>query len=126
MAAVAALINTATLAAANANGVFNAVVATDGTGQYATIQQAIDDAPAGRTSPWLIFVKAGSYEGSVKIPANKPFIHLIGQGKEVTTIHRSLNVGGRPKPARRPAIRPTGPVQCTTRRQAYTRPKAAW
>ena len=81
MAAVAALINTATLAAANANGVFNAVVATDGTGQYATIQQAIDDAPAGRTSPWLIFVKAGSYEGSVKIPANKPFIHLIGQGK---------------------------------------------
>ena len=97
MAAVAALINTATLAAANANGVFNAVVATDGTGQYATIQQAIDDAPAGRTSPWLIFVKAGSYEGSVKIPANKPFIHLIGQGKELTTIHRSLNVGGRPE-----------------------------
>lgn len=44
MAAVAALINTATLAAASANGVFNAVVATDGTGQYATIQQAIDDA----------------------------------------------------------------------------------
>ena len=61
-------------AAASADGgkVFNAVVATDGTGDFASVQQAIDAAPAGRTSPWLIFVKAGSYKEVVSIPRTSP------------------------------------------------------
>lgn len=99
-AAAAAWLYIGTGTAAGSGQVFDAVVAADGTGQYATVQQAIDAAPAGRTSPWLIFVKAGSYEGSVVIPADKPFIHLIGQDSKLTSIHRSLNVGGKPEPGK--------------------------
>ena len=81
-----------------ANGdVFHAVVAADGTGDYTSVQQAIDAAPAGRTMPWLIFVKNGSYEESVTVPSDKSYIHLIGQDKAYTIIHRSLNVGGQPE-----------------------------
>ena len=54
--------------------VFHAVVAADGTGDYTSVQQAIDAAPAGRTEPWLIFVKSGSYEESVTVPSMRLFI----------------------------------------------------
>ena len=72
---------------------FDAIVATDGTGDYKTIQEAIDKAPTNRIAPWLIFVKNGKYEELVTIPENKPFIHLIGQDKENTTICYWINNG---------------------------------
>ena len=74
--------------------VFDAVVAQDGTGNYKTVQEAIDAAPTGRIAPWLIFVKSGTYEELVTIPENKPFIHLIGQDKEKTVICYWINNGG--------------------------------
>lgn len=73
---------------------FDAVVAADGTGDYKTIQDAIDAAPSGRIAPWLIFVKNGDYEELVTIPQNKPFIHLIGQDKEKTVVKYLINNGG--------------------------------
>lgn len=74
--------------------VFDAVVAQDGTGDYKTVQGAIDAAPTGRVAPYLIFVKNGEYEELVTIPQNKPFIHLIGQDKEKTVIKFLINNGG--------------------------------
>ena len=74
--------------------VFDAVVAQDGTGNYKTVQEAIDAAPTGRIAPWLIFVKNGTYEELVTIPESKPFIHLIGQDKEKTVICYWINNGG--------------------------------
>ena len=74
--------------------VFDAVVAKDGTGDYKTVQEAIDAAPTGRIAPWLIFVKNGTYEELVTIPESKPFIHLIGQDKEKTVICYWINNGG--------------------------------
>lgn len=74
--------------------VFDAVVAQDGTGNYKTVQEAIDAAPTGRIAPWLIFVKNGTYEELVTIPENKPFIHLIGQDNEKTVICYWINNGG--------------------------------
>ena len=73
---------------------FDAVVAADGTGNYKTIQEAIDATPVGRIAPWLIFVKNGDYEELVTIPQDKPFIHLIGQDKEKTVIKYLINNGG--------------------------------
>ena len=73
---------------------FDAVVAQDGTGDYTTVQAAIDNAPTGRIAPWLIFVKNGKYEELVTIPENKPFIHLIGQEKGKTVICYWINNGG--------------------------------
>ncbi len=76
---------------------FNAVVAKDGSGTYTSVQAAVDAAPSGRTAPWLIFVKNGAYEEQVVVPEDKPFIHLIGQDKDRTVIHLTLNVGGESK-----------------------------
>lgn len=78
--------------------VFNVIVAQDGSGDFTKIQDAIDNAPENLKSPWLIFVKNGSYKETVLIPENKPFIHLIGQNKEKTIIHEKLHVGAIPKP----------------------------
>ena len=66
--------------------VFDAIVAQDGTGDYTTVQAAIDAAPANAATPWLIFIKKGEYKGHITIPATKPHIHLIGQGKDYVTI----------------------------------------
>ena len=77
------------------NGVFNAVVATDGSGDYGSIQAAIDAVPDGRTQPWLIFVKNGTYEELVIVPETKPFVHLIGQDKAKTIIKYHINNGGK-------------------------------
>ena len=73
---------------------YDAVVAQDGTGDYLSLQDAITAAPEGRTSPWLIFVKKGNYTGHVTIPANKPYIHIIGQGKNLVTISDNRLSGG--------------------------------
>ena len=76
---------------------FDAVVAQDGSGDYTSVQEAVNAAPDSLTTPWLIFVKNGSYEEQVVIPQTKPYIHLIGQNKEQTIIHLRLNVGARPE-----------------------------
>lgn len=69
-----------------AKRLYDAVVANDGTGDFATIQEAIDAAPENRVSPWLIFVKKGTYAGHVNIPSTKPYMHIVGQGKNLVTI----------------------------------------
>lgn len=61
-------------------------VAKDGSGQYTTVQAAIDAAPAGSTKPFLIYIKNGLYKEKVDIPAHKPFIHLIGESAANTII----------------------------------------
>ena len=55
------------------------VVAKDGTGNYTTVQAAIDAAPTGRTTPFRIFIKNGKYKEKINIPNTKPFIQLIGE-----------------------------------------------
>jgi len=56
------------------------VVAADGTGDVTGIQAAVDAAPAGRTEPFIIAVRPGSYHGQVVIPAGKPLLELRGLG----------------------------------------------
>lgn len=72
---------------------YDAVVAADGTGSYTSLQAAIDAAPADRTLPWLIFIKKGTYTGHFVIPANKPYIHLIGQGKAFVQVSDNRTSG---------------------------------
>jgi pectin methylesterase-like acyl-CoA thioesterase len=55
------------------------VVAKDGSGDYTTVQAAIDAAPTGRTTPFIIFIKNGRYKEKITIPSNKPFIQLYGE-----------------------------------------------
>lgn len=73
---------------------FDAVVAADGSGDYTSIQAAIDAAPEGSTTPWLIFIKKGSYTGHHVIPAKKGNLSLIGQGKLLVRVADSRRSGG--------------------------------
>ena len=73
---------------------YDAIVAQDGSGDYTTVQAAIDAAPAGRAMPWLIFVKNGQYKEHVDIPQTKPYIHLIGQTRNGVVIKDDRLSGG--------------------------------
>ena len=71
--------------------VFDAVVDANGRGDYTTVQAAINAAPANLTSPYLIFIAAGTYNECVYIPKTKPFIHLIGENPDRVKIQFALN-----------------------------------
>ncbi len=73
---------------------FDAIVAKDGSGDYTSVQAAIDAAPEGRVKPWLIFVKNGNYKEHVDIPKSKPFMHIIGQNRDKTVILDDQLCGG--------------------------------
>ncbi|MCC3158316.1 pectinesterase family protein [Hymenobacter sp. 15J16-1T3B] len=65
---------------------YDAVVAKDGSGTYATVQAAVNAAPAGRTTPWVIFIKNGKYREKLTVPASKPFLQLVGESVANTFI----------------------------------------
>lgn len=73
---------------------FDAIVAQDGSGDYTTVQEAVDNAPSGRAIPWLIFVKNGRYNEHVDIPASKSSLHFIGQDRDKTVIYDNRLSGG--------------------------------
>ena len=74
--------------------IYDAVVAQDGSGDYLTLQAAIDNAPEGRGTPYLIFVKNGRYKEHIDIPALKTFLHIIGQDRDKTVIYDDRLCGG--------------------------------
>ncbi len=73
---------------------YDAVVAQDGSGDYTSLQDAINAAPAGRAIPWLIFVKNGRYKEHIDIPASKPCLHIIGQDRDKTVVLDNRLCGG--------------------------------
>lgn len=77
-----------------ASRLYDAVIAQDGSGDYTTVQAAINAAPAGRTRPYLIFIKAGTYKEHIDIPETKPYLHFIGQGYDRVFISDSRLCGG--------------------------------
>ncbi|MGY3089533.1 pectin methylesterase-like acyl-CoA thioesterase [Hymenobacter sp. UYAg731] len=70
---------------------YDLTVAKDGTGNYTTVQAAIDASPAGRTAPFTIFIKNGKYKELIVVPATKPFIQLVGEsvGNTILTYNNS-------------------------------------
>ena len=56
-------------------------VAKDGTGNYTTVQAAIDNAPvaASAAAADTIYIKDGKYKEKIVVPATKPYIVMIGQ-----------------------------------------------
>jgi pectinesterase len=61
-------------------------VAEDGSGQYTTVQAAVDAVPAGNPSRVVIAVKPGTYRGTVRVPANKPHVTIQGTGGKVRDV----------------------------------------
>ncbi|WP_369247552.1 pectinesterase family protein [Streptomyces sp. R41] len=74
-------------------------VAKDGTGQYKTVQAAVDAVPANNTARVVISVKPGTYRETVKVPSNKPHVTLQGTGssrKDTVIVYD--NAAGTTKP----------------------------
>ncbi len=63
---------------------FMKVVATDGTGGYSTVQDAVDSCPSDGTRTF-IFIKDGLYEGNVVIPKGV-VVSLIGESRDGTVL----------------------------------------
>jgi len=76
---------------------YDLTVAQDGSGNYTTVQAAINAAPMGRTTVFSIFIKNGKYREKVTIPSNKPFLQLVGQSV-ANTILSWDDYSGKPIP----------------------------
>ncbi|MET8078827.1 pectinesterase family protein [Streptomyces sp. NPDC005303] len=74
-------------------------VAKDGSGQYSTVQAAVNAVPAGNTSRVVISVKPGTYRELVKVPSNKPHVTIQGTSSSRNdTVIVYNNASGTPKP----------------------------
>ncbi|MEV5882526.1 pectinesterase family protein [Streptomyces sp. NPDC052020] len=74
-------------------------VAKDGSGQYSTVQAAVNAVPANNPSRVVIAVKPGTYRETVKVPSNKPHVTIQGTGasrKDTVIVYN--NASGTPKP----------------------------
>jgi len=79
-----------TKAAPPATGTTNLTVAVDGTGDFATVQGALDFIPDGNTTPTTITIKPGTYTELVYV-ANKNGVTLAGAGPTQTVIEYANN-----------------------------------
>ncbi|MFD8520180.1 pectinesterase family protein [Streptomyces capillispiralis] len=74
-------------------------VAKDGTGQYRTVQAAVNAVPANNASRVVISIKPGTYRETVKVPSNKPHVTFQGTGaSRKDTVIVFNNAAGTPKP----------------------------
>ncbi|MCF1598661.1 pectinesterase family protein [Streptomyces muensis] len=88
-----------TTATAKAAAATTLTVAKDGSGQYSTVQAAVNAVPANNASRVVIAVKPGTYRETVKVPSNKPHVTIQGTGgsrKDTVIVYN--NASGTPKP----------------------------
>ncbi len=75
------------------------VVAADGSGDYCTVQGAVDAVPARSPSVTEIVVRKGVYDGIIRVPAGKDRIRLVGEDRKRTVLtgrnNEKLNTGRR-------------------------------
>lgn len=56
------------------------VVSADGTGDFATVQGAIDWIPTGAEQPYTVWIRKGVYEEINRVPPGKNRITFVGEG----------------------------------------------
>lgn len=61
-------------------------VAKDGTGDYKTVQEAINAVKDSNTSETIIFIKNGTYKEKLRLPESKTNVHFIGESVEKTIL----------------------------------------
>lgn len=72
--------------AANAQLKADVTVASDGSGDVRSVQQAIDKVPENNKKRFVIYIKPGVYNEQIRITAGKPLISLIGDSPEKVKI----------------------------------------
>ncbi|WP_033318350.1 pectinesterase family protein [Streptomyces yerevanensis] len=74
-------------------------VAKDGSGQFTSVQAAVNAVPANNTSRVVISIKPGTYRELVKVPRDKPYVTFQGTGaSRKDTVIVFNNASGTPKP----------------------------
>lgn len=72
------------------------IVAQDGSGEYRTVQEAINAIPTNQTERTVIYIRNGIYREKVIAPANKPNLSFIGESREGVVITYDMNVTNHP------------------------------
>jgi pectinesterase len=62
------------------------LVAADGTGQFKSVQEAVDHAPSHSRRRFVIHIKPGIYKERVTVPPEKTFLTLRGDDAKTTVI----------------------------------------
>lgn len=70
-------------------------IAQDGTGEYRTIQSALDAVPNGNTKQIVFLIKKGIYREVITVDARKNFIMLKGEDKNTTILTYNNHAGTR-------------------------------
>jgi len=93
---------TGTIAAANvsessslqvASNTQKLVVAADGSGQFKTVQAAVNAIPDGNSKPVEIHIKPGTYKEVIVVPKGKRFVRFIGDDALKTLLTYDLYAG---------------------------------
>lgn len=74
----------------------NVTVARDGSGNYTTIQAAVDAAPMNSSVRYVIRIKAGVYDEIVRVSSLSKYVMFLGDGINQTIItgNRSVSMAG--------------------------------
>lgn len=72
--------------AVNAQPIKRIVVAKDGTGNYTTVQQALDAVPLNNQKPLEIFIKKGIYKEKLFLDSTKNYVRMIGEDAVATIL----------------------------------------
>ena len=66
-------------------------VAADGTGDFKTVQEAVNRVPENNGRRFTIFIKSGTYTEQIRVPANKPYISFLGKDANKTILNFSIS-----------------------------------
>ncbi len=70
---------------------YDLIVDSTGKGDVKTVQEAIAKVPENNKKRFTIFIKPGVYDEQIRIPANKPFISLIGEDAKTTKLQFKIS-----------------------------------
>jgi len=62
------------------------VVAADGTGNYRTVQAALDAVPKGNRTLFTIFIRRGTYREKLTLNKKQDFVKLLGEGTDPAAV----------------------------------------
>ncbi len=62
------------------------VVAADGTGDFRSVQDAVDSAPANRETVTTIFIRVGEYDGIIRVGTGKNRLRFLGEDRKRTIL----------------------------------------
>lgn len=72
--------------AASPSGAMHVVVAQDGSGDFKTVQMAIDHAPVYGSGRLVIEIRPGIYRERITVPQDKPRVTFLGQDAAKTVV----------------------------------------